>query len=215
MAVLDRYRLIIFDLDGTLVDAYKAIEKSFNYTMKNLGYPRKNSLIIRRAVGWGDENLLKPFLKREDLKRAIYIYRKNHTKSLPRYSRLLPGVKKVLSYLKDKGYKLAIASNRPTRFTKLLINHLNIERYLDFVLCADRLKNIKPHPGILIKIIKRLAVSRLNTLYVGDMVIDIQAGKNAKIDTIAVLTGSHSKKKLIRQKPLKVISNVEALLNIL
>jgi len=61
-----RIKLIIFDLDGTLVDAYPAIISSFNYTMQKLNYPVQDVLTIRRAVGWGDENLLRPFIKEKD-----------------------------------------------------------------------------------------------------------------------------------------------------
>ena len=56
-------KLIIFDLDGTLLDAYRAIVRSFNYTMGRLGYPAQDALVIRRAVGWGDARLLKPFIR--------------------------------------------------------------------------------------------------------------------------------------------------------
>jgi len=57
--------LIIFDLDGTLLDAYGAIIESFNYTMRKVGCPKRDSLTIRRAVGWGDEFLLRPFVERQ------------------------------------------------------------------------------------------------------------------------------------------------------
>lgn len=100
---MKRVRLIIFDLDGTLVDAYPAIIESFNYTMQKLGYPAQNPLIIRRAVGWGDENLLKPFIKEKDLKKALFLYRKHHRRSLMRKSRLFKGVPRILSYLKKPG----------------------------------------------------------------------------------------------------------------
>jgi len=55
-------KLIIFDLDGTLVDAYPAIINSFNFTMNAMGLPLRDDITIRRAVGWGDRNLLKPFV---------------------------------------------------------------------------------------------------------------------------------------------------------
>jgi len=70
---LHSIKLIIFDLDGTLVNAYPAIIKSFNYTMQKLGYPKQSNLNIRRAVGWGDDNLLKPFLNSKDLKKPFII----------------------------------------------------------------------------------------------------------------------------------------------
>jgi len=210
-----RYKLIIFDLDGTLVDAYKAIEESFNYTMRKLGYPIKDSLTIKRAVGWGDENLLKPFVTDKDLKKALDIYRRNHKKTLIKFSYLYPKVIEVLRALKDKGIKLAIASNRPTIFTEIILKKLKIDKYFDFVLCADKIKSIKPNPEILEKIMERLSVSPKDTIYVGDMNIDILAGKNAKVKTIAVLGGSAERKELKRLKPYKIISEISKILKII
>ena len=205
---MKEYRLIIFDLDGTLVDAYKAIESSFNFTMRQLGYPKADALTIRRAVGWGDENLLKPFIKNKDLKKATAIYRAHHKKSLLAQSKVIPGVKKLLKYFRKKGIKLAIATNRPTKFTHILLRTLRIRKLFDYVLCADKLKNRKPHPEILIKIMKKFKVNRAQALYVGDMSIDVQAGKRAKIDTIAVLTGSHTRGDLWKEEPMGIFANV-------
>ncbi|MBN1913502.1 MAG: HAD-IA family hydrolase, partial [Candidatus Omnitrophica bacterium] len=147
-----RLKLVIFDLDGTLLDAYPAITKSFNYVMRRLKYPLQSPSIIRRAVGRGDEGLLKPFLKPQDLKKAVSLYRAHHAQALLRGSRLYPKAKQLLSYLKNKGYKLAVASNRPTKFSRILIRYLKLDKYFDYVLCADRIRNKKPHPQILNKI---------------------------------------------------------------
>lgn len=212
---MKRYKLIIFDVDGTLIDAYKAIEESLNYTLETLGYLPKDSSSIRRAIGWGDENFLKPFFKKGDLDKALKIYREHHQDSLLKSSRLLLGTRKVLTSLNRKGYKLAVASNRPTKFTKILIRHLDIDKYFDLVLCADRLKDIKPNPKILLGIMQRLRVSPQETLYVGDMAIDVQAGRNAGCDTVAVPTGSSSKSELRRAKPLKIIPEISHLLSLL
>jgi phosphoglycolate phosphatase len=205
------YKLIIFDLDGTLVDAYKAIEASFNFTMKALGYPKKDSLTIRRAVGWGDENLLKPFIKEKDLKKAVSIYREHHKISLLKKSRVFPGVKNLLGYFRNRGIKLAIATNRPTKFTHILLRRLDIEKFFDYVLCADKLKTIKPHPEILLKIMRKLKSKKDETVYVGDMQIDIKAGRRAKIDTFAVFSGSHTKAELQKEKPTRILPNVLSL----
>ena len=205
---MKQYKLIIFDLDGTLVDAYRAITSSFNFTMRQLGYPKSDALTIRRAVGWGDENLLKPFIKVRDLKKATAIYRAHHKKSLLGQSKVFPGVKNLLKYFRRQGIKLAIATNRPTKFTHILLKKLDLYKYFDYILCADKLKNIKPHPEILIKIIKKLKSKKSEALYVGDMSIDIKAGNRAKIDTIAVLTGSHTKEELRKEKPMSIFANV-------
>lgn len=208
-------KLIIFDLDGTLADAYPAITQSFNYTMKKLNYPAQNALVIRKAAGWGDANLLEPFVKKQDLKKALDIYRRHHKASLLKRSRLFPRAKRVLDYLKNKGYKLAVASNRPTKFSGILIRKLKLKRYFGYVLCADKLRHIKPHPEILNKIIQRFAVAKKQALYVGDMTIDAQAGRRAKVNTIIVTTGSSSKKEIIKEKPCLVIRSLADLLKIL
>ena len=212
--MLKDVRLIIFDLDGTLIDAYPAIIKSFNYTMQKLGYPRQKALLIRRSVGWGDENLLKPFIKIEDLKRAVSLYRKHHKTSLIRNSRLIPKARFLLSRLKDKGYKLAIASNRPTKFSWILIHHLRLEKYLNFVLCADRLKRLKPHPEILKEIIGKFSLGPEEAFYVGDMAIDAQAGRRAKIKTAIVIGGSSSREEIEKERPFLIINNIVQLLKL-
>jgi len=208
-------KLIIFDLDGTLVDAYPAIIKSFNYTMQRVNYPPQNAPVIRSAVGWGDENLLKPFVKLKDLKKALGIYRQHHKTALLKGSRLFPGVNKILTYLKNKGYKLAIASNRPTLSSRILIRHLGLDEYFDYVLCADRLKHRKPHPEILKKIMQRFSLGPSQTFYIGDMSIDAQTGRRAGVRTIILTTGSSTKSQIREEKPFSIIPRVLDLLKIL
>ncbi|MFH1397508.1 MAG: HAD family hydrolase [Candidatus Omnitrophota bacterium] len=205
---MDNIRLVIFDLDGTLVDAYQAIASSFNHTMRRLKYIRQTDEVIRRAVGLGDENLLRPFVKKTDLKKALKIYRQDHKISLVKYSRLFPKVKELLRYLKMKGYKLAVASNRPTRFSHILIRHLGLKKYFDYVLCADKLKTRKPHPQILNRIMRKFSVKPKEAVYVGDMTVDAQAGRRAKVMTVMVTTGSSAKKELKLEKPSYIIPKV-------
>ncbi|MBU1869692.1 MAG: HAD family hydrolase [Candidatus Omnitrophica bacterium] len=209
------YKLIIFDLDGTLVDAYPAITRSFNFTMRKLSAAPRAKQVIRRAVGWGDANLLRPFIKDKDLKKGVLIYRKHHKKALIEDSRLFSHAKKLLHYLKRKGYKLAVASNRPTRFSMILIRHLGLERYFDYVLCGDKLKQGKPHPEILIKIMRTFSLKPKDALYIGDMNIDAQAGRRAKVRTIIVTTGSSGKGEIKKEKPYRIISGITELFRIL
>lgn len=204
-------RLIIFDLDGTLVDAYPAITASFNFTMIQLGYPKMPSLIIRRAVGWGDRNLLKPFVKKADLEKAVRLYRQHHRRALLQGSRLLPGVKQTIAFLKKQGFRLAIASNRPTRFSAIMVRHLGIKKHFSYMLCADVLSRGKPHPGILLKIIRHFGIKRQDALYVGDMTIDAQAGRRAGIRTAIVTTGSHPEEEIRKEKPFLIIRKISEL----
>lgn len=208
-------KLIIFDLDGTLINAYPAIINSFNFTMHKLGYPRQNKQVICRAVGWGDKNLVRPFIKTKDLEKAIKLYRRHHRTALRRESALFPYVEKLLTYLKEKGYKLAVASNRPSSFSWILIRQLGLDKYFGYVLCADRLKYGKPHPEILLRVIKEFSLKPRDTLYVGDMAIDAQAGRRAHVRTIIVTTGSSTAGEIRKERPYKVIGRITDLFRIL
>jgi len=213
--MMDKTKLVVFDLDGTLVDAYPAIVESFNYTMRALKYPVRDALTIRRAVGWGDRNLLKPFVKADDLGRALSIYRRHHQKALLKGARLAAGSSRVLAYLKARNYKIAVASNRPTRFSRIIIRHLKLDRYFAYVLCADKLRHGKPHPEILNKIRRRFSLEPGQVLYVGDMAIDAQAGRRAKVKTIIVNSGSSKRSEIVKERPYRVISRIAGLLRII
>ncbi|MCX5708336.1 MAG: HAD family hydrolase [Candidatus Omnitrophica bacterium] len=208
---MKRFKLIIFDLDGTLIDAYAAITKSFNFAMKRFGYPQQSRLVIRRAVGWGDTHLLRFFVKAQDVAGVLETYRRDHKTSLVKYSKVFPGVIRLLAGLKAQGYKLAVASNRPTRFSLILIRHLRLSSYFDYVLCADKLKAGKPHPEILRQIIAKFSLRPSDTLYVGDMVIDAQAGRRARVKTVIVTTGSSSIREIKAEKPWKIIKKIKTL----
>jgi 2-phosphoglycolate phosphatase len=207
--------LVIFDLDGTIVDAYRAIYRSMNFTLRQMGCPRQDERIIRRAVGWGDRNLLKPFVKKSDLERALAIYRLHHVKSLLSGTRLFPGVRGLLKSLKKRGYKLAVATNRPTQFSLIILKHCAIRNYFDFVLCGDKLKKGKPDPEILRLIMEKLGVAPERTVYVGDMFIDVQTALRAGVHAVAVTTGSSTREELRREKPEAILPGVRSLLKLL
>ncbi len=212
---MKKRKLIIFDLDGTLVDAYPAIIGSFNYVMRQLGLRKHSDAVIRKAVGWGDKNLLQPFVPAGMLDRALMLYRNHHSKAIFSGSRLFTATLTLLKLLKKRGCALAIASNRPTKFTVSLLKHLRLEKYFDYVLCADKLRQGKPHPEIIFKIMKKLKIGASDTIYVGDMTIDAQAGRCAGVRTFIVTTGSSSRKQIEMQKPDMIFKNLQGLISVL
>ena len=129
-------KLVIFDLDGTILDAYKAIQESLNFTLRSLGHPPVGAAGVRRAVGYGDINFIQRFVKEEEAENALKIYREHHKTALLKYSRTKPQARKILGYLKKRGYKLAVASNRPRKFSNILLRHLGLKKYFKVVLCG-------------------------------------------------------------------------------
>ena len=205
-------KLIIFDLDGTLVNAYRAVSRSLNFALKKMGYSALPHVTIKRNVGWGDKNLISKFVKPQDVARALAVYRRDHQKALKESVLFLPGAKKVLKELKKKHYRLAIASNRPTKFTEIILKHLKVRNMFECVLCADKVKRPKPAADLLKGILEKAQLKPSQALYIGDMTIDITTGMRARVKTIAVATGSCTKKELLGLKPLSVIHHLKDLM---
>ena len=207
-----KHKLVIFDLDGTLIDAYAAIAVGINQTLQSLGYPQQKSEVIKRSVGWGVEKLIHPFVKERDYSKAIEIYLKSQETLLPKMAKLLPGAKEVLKELKGRDCLLAVASNRPSFFSDSLLKKLKIAQYFSLVLCADQINSYKPNPKILLSIMKKLNIPPEETLYVGDMALDAETGRNARVRTIIVLTGSSNRGEVIAAKPFKIINQISEIL---
>ena len=210
-------KLIIFDLDGTLVNAYPAVHASINFTLKRMGRAPKSAALIKRSVGWGDRHLLEGFLGKAKAVEALKIYRKHHMGAIKAAGgvKFLPGAKAILAVLKKDGYRLAIASNRPTKYTLLILKVLNARAYFDMVLCADKAKRPKPYPDMLLQILRTLKVGKKDALYVGDMGIDVIAGRRAGIRTVAVATGSCTPGQLKQLKPWRMIDKMNRLKTII
>lgn len=210
-------KLIIFDLDGTLVNAYPAVASSVNFTLKSMGFKPRSHNEIKRSVGWGDRQLMAGFVGNDLAGQAIKLYRPHHCHALTAKGgvRFLPAAKALLPALKKSGYKLAIASNRPMVFTKVILKVLGIDKIFNVVLCADKAPRPKPHPDMLEIIVRRTKVKKSETIYVGDMTIDAKTGKSAGIRTIVVTTGSSSIKELKALNPSGIIHRINHLVTYL
>ena len=208
-------KLVIFDLDGTLVNAYAAVYRSLNYVMQKFKLPAVGHAVIKRSVGWGDRNLLGRFVGPQRLEQALSLYRRHHNATLGNGVHFLPGARKVVRQLKQQGYRLAVASNRTTSSSEVILRHLKVRDCFDCVVCGDRLKNFKPHPEILKHILQKLSLTSGQAVYVGDMAIDVETGRRARVKTIAVLTGSSPRAEIIKARPFKVIRDIRPVVSVI
>jgi len=202
-------KIAIFDLDGTLLDAYTAITKTFNYALEKLGYPPVSLERVKRAVGGGDINLAGKFVNKNDIPALISLYRENHIKFFDGDIKLMDGCRELLTFLKDKHIMLGVATNRAGFSVNPLLEKLNIKQYFDIICTKDDVQNPKPHPDMLIKIMDFFKNrSKKEVFYVGDMDIDYLTGKNAGIDTYIVLTGSSLKNELEEFEDINIFDNL-------
>ncbi|MDD3295747.1 MAG: HAD family hydrolase [Candidatus Omnitrophica bacterium] len=206
--------LFIFDVDGTLVNAYPAIEASLNFTRLQLGYSRVSLMKVKRSVGRGDENFIKAFFSAKDNLQALRIYRRHHKKVLLDLCSLRPGAREVLEALKRKGKIICVASNRPLRFTEILLKKLKIKKYFNAVYCADKIKSLKPAPKILLVILKHFKKTRRQTVYIGDMDIDLETARRARVEAVFIKGGSSTLGQVSGYRNKKVISKLEEILKL-
>ena len=209
------YKLIIFDLDGTLVDAFDAVTASLNHAFSEMNLPLIDPQIIKESVGWGETKLVKRFVEEDQVQPVLSIYRQHHRHSLKTGTKFLPGAKQVLDQLKENDYHLAIASNRPSRFTHIILKHLEIRDHFGHVLCADQVDNAKPAPDLIHTLMDRFETKPHETVYVGDMIIDVEAGKAAEVTTVGVTTGAADADDLSAGDPHHIISEITHLFNLL
>lgn len=210
-----KIQLVIFDLDGTLVDAYTAVASSVNYMLEQLGRPAVDDERIKKAVGWGIRYLIAQFVDADDVDKGLSIYRQHHAHALKSGTSFLPGAKKLLRTLKDQGYQLAVASNRPARFTHIILKHLKINQIFDYVVCGDEVARPKSAPDMLEHILTRCSLDPMEALYVGDMTIDVETGRAAGVNTVTVITGSSDREEIERLNPLRIMDNISEVTDIL
>jgi len=193
--------LFIFDLDGTLIDAYQAIWETLLHTLSVFCYPPVDFEIAKRAVGYGDKNYIPRFFKPEHVEQARKIYREYHLKNIDGKVCLLPGARQVLEKLKQDNRIIGVASNRASESGLYIIKNLGIIEFFFRTVFGDQVQRQKPEPDMILKLIEDSGIRPQNTVFIGDMTIDVLTGKNAGVDTIVVPTGSSTVNELIKSEP--------------
>jgi phosphoglycolate phosphatase len=206
--------LIIFDLDGTLVDTLEDITASVNYTLTRLGRPPLPLERVREFVGDGIGALLSRALGGRDelLDDARGIYTVHHSRNLVVRSRLYPGVRETLE--RFHVIPLAVISNKTRDFVLPLLADLGISGYFRMVLGADAGLPLKPAPDSLVHVMDALKVPRERTVIVGDGTTDMRAGRAAGITTCAATWGFRSETELRQAGPDHVIHAMPELLDL-
>jgi phosphoglycolate phosphatase len=205
---MPRFRAVLFDMDGTLVDSYAAITASVNHVLQHFGRPTLTQDKVRTLVGHGLEQLMTTVLPGVDSAAAAKIYRDHHPSVLAAHTKLLPGVAAGLKALREAKIELGVCSNKPSYFTRALLKIFHIEDYFDVVFGPDDAGVAKPDPAMLLKSLEKLGVSREQALYVGDMEVDIETGRNAGVETWVVPTGSNDEAKLRSAKAQRLFPGI-------
>jgi phosphoglycolate phosphatase len=198
-------RLLIFDLDGTLVDTLEDITHSVNFTLGRLGRPLLHLDTVRQYVGDGMTMLLTRALGMHSdlLEEAKGIYTVHQSRNLVVRSHLYPGVKDTLEHFRS--VPMAVVTNKTLEFSEPLLVKLGIRPYFGMVIGADAGLPLKPAPDAFQKIMKGLGIAKEYAAVVGDGTTDMLAGRAAGIVTCAVTYGFRTEEELRRTGPDHVI----------
>lgn len=206
-------KCVIFDLDGTLIDSYEGIKDALNYTIKAYNKREWSLKEVRRKVGKGLEILIEEAIGKDYISEGVKLFRERYSKIFLKKSKILPFVKDTINFLQEKKVKLAIASNKPSDFTKNILENFGISNHFSLILGPFEVERLKPNPEMLIKILDELNIEREDALYVGDMLLDAETAKNAKIDCILISTGGNNFNEL-KKTGFPVIKNLKELITV-
>ena len=168
--------LLIFDLDGTLIDSSEDIAWAVNHTLKDMGLEELSYQTIKDRIGWGVKMLLQKVLPEEKhnlLEEAGTIFMGHYSDHLLVKTRAYNGVVAILDHFKNK--KLAVATNKPLNLTEKILDGLNMSDCFKKVVGGDGVQNKKPASEAIEIILRELNTSPKDAVFIGDSKIDIEA----------------------------------------
>jgi len=184
--------LIIFDLDGTLIDSLPDLADATNHMLAALGRPRIDQDAVRRLVGQGARRLVERALAgaaQEEVEQGLALFLDYNHRHIADRTVLYPGVGETLDALKGRGMRLAIISNKNVALCREVVSALGIDRYFEEILGADSLPFRKPSPEPVLKLLADFGVDPERAALVGDSINDIAAGRGAGVPTVGCTWG--------------------------
>ena len=184
--------LVLFDLDGTLVDSLQDLTDAVNHMLTGFGRQHLAPAQVRQLVGKGARNLVQRALatdSAEDINQGLATFTKYNANHIVDKSRLYPGARELLQQLATAGIPMAVISNKNEALSRLILKALEVDGFFASIAGGDTFSEMKPSPLPLLRVMDELGGSPADTVMVGDSINDIQAGKRAEITTIGCCWG--------------------------
>lgn len=215
-----KFKAIIFDLDGTLLDTIKDIADSMNTTLEKLGYPPHKIEDYYYFVGEGMEVLCRKVLpahnnSSEIIAKCVELMKSEYQKNWSKTTRPYDGISELLNDLQRMGLKLAVHSNKPDEFTKTFVRHFFPETQFAIILGESKDFPRKPAPEGALHIARILKIPPGDILYIGDSGIDMKTGISAGMYPVGVLWGFRNAEELISNGAKRLIKKPPELLQLL
>ena len=202
----ERFDLIVFDWDGTLMDSAAAIVRAMQAAARDLDLPPPPEERARYVIGLGLGDALRhaiPELEEAAYPRMVERYRHHYLSSDHELS-LFEGVDALIDALAGRGHLLAVATGKSRLGLNRALGHTGLGRYFHATRCADECFS-KPHPAMLEELMDELGATPERTLMIGDTTHDLQMAKNARTAGLAVGFGAHPVEVLVAESPLACV----------
>ncbi len=208
-------KLLIFDLDGTLVDTLDDLANAVNYALEKFSFPLRNREETRKAIGNGTIKLIErsaPIGTSEDILKKLHsTFKQYYLENLNKNTHPYNGITSLLISLKTKGYKLAVVSNKDHDATLKIINGI-FPNIFDAVQGSYHDHPKKPDPYLINIVKKNLHFENDKITYIGDTNVDEESALNSKIDYILVSYGYRTKNELLSLvKTRKIVDTIKEL----
>lgn len=221
--MLRKPKMVLIDVDGTLVDSVPDLAYCVDEMMQQLKLPPRGEAKVREWVGNGVERLVRRALidqldgePDEGLFQQAYpIFMSLYAENTSKRSVLYPGVNEGLAYLRAAGYKLGCVTNKAEQFTLPLLQDLGIRDNFEIVVSGDTLPVKKPDPGPLLHVASYFGLSPAQATMIGDSVSDVKAARAAGFQIICMSYGYNHGVDIREAKPDAVIDSMQELENLL
>lgn len=215
---MKRYDTVIFDLDGTLLNTLEDLADAVNAVMRANAYPERTLDEVRRFVGNGIRRLMEQAVPEgvcgEIFERVFEEFRTYYTEHCQIKTRAYNGVMELLEALKEKGYAMAIVSNK-NHAAVCELNDIYFKKDISVAIGQKDGIRKKPAPDTVFQALKELGVSGERAVYVGDSEVDFMTAENSCMDCVLVSWGFRTKEELADCTPKAMIDRPEELLQVL
>ena len=210
-----RFPVVLFDLDGTVIDSGAIILASMRHAAKEVLGTEVPDEELMAAVGGPGLEAQKQALAPDRVEELVTVYRL-HNEPLHEGLVCCAGIEDVLVRLKDEGRRLGIVTAKRRATVELAFAQIPIEHLFETVVGGDETERHKPDPEPLLLALERLGVSADDAAYVGDAPFDVKAAKAAGLFSVAVTWGGiHARERLAAEEPDALVGTAEELYGVL
>jgi len=219
------FDLIMFDLDGTLVETAPEIMDAVNDTLRSAGLPEVTQTQVNDWIGHGTRELMVQALAMVTaspleqvrsgllLSQIMPVYDGNYQRRCGSRSHLYRAVRETLTALRAQGVKLAVVTNKEGRYTRVVLEVHQLTALFDVVVSGDTLPTKKPDPAGVAQCLLQFGIAADRALFVGDSSIDVATARNADVAVWVVPYGYNMGQPIHGCQPDRVIEDFSALLN--